>query len=190
MNYKAHTICLVLLSSYIAPLMAGDNKSRIEVRAADFYHSSKLMREIYGDNGVSYQVEASSQLREHLMGWVNFAWFSDQGKSLGFEDPTHVRIPNLSIGIKFPYQVSPSLIPYVGIGPSLGRISLKNQSQCSPERISKLAIGGILKIGSYFNINEHVFINIFADYLYQPVHFETTVDLGGIQAGGGLGVRF
>ena len=180
---------MILLSLYCTSLIA-NNKSNIEVRAAGFYHSSELMREIYGNTGISYQVEASTQFLEKLMGWANFSWFSDNGKSIGFGDETKVQIPNFSIGIKFPYQLSPSIIPYVGIGPSLGRISLKNKGECCDESVSKYAIGGIVKAGSYFQMNKRLYINIFADYLYQPVHFETTVDLGGVQFGGGVGIKF
>jgi hypothetical protein len=41
-----------------------------------------------------------------------------------------------------------------------------------------------------FFINRNVFIDVFADYLYQPVNFETHVDIGGFKIGAGMGIKF
>lgn len=180
---------LLLLILNIHPLFA-EFQSSVEIRSAAFFHSSERFREIYGNVGASYQLEASTKLYDCLDGWANFDWFSKHGKSDGFNDPTRVSIANISLGVKFPYQICEKFTAYIGIGPSLSRIWLKNKSQCSHENISKWAIGGVLKTGVYYFISERVFIDVFVDYLYQPVHFETHVDIGGFKTGAGLGVKF
>lgn len=180
---------LLLLITNTHPLFA-EFESSVEIRSAAFFHSSERFREIYGNVGASYQLEASTKLYDCLDGWANFDWFSKHGKSEGFNDPTRVSIANISLGIKFPYQFCEKFTAYIGIGPSLSRIWLKNKSQCGNEKVSKLVIGGVLKTGVYYFISRHVFIDVFVDYLYQPVHFETNVAIGGIKTGIGVGVKF
>jgi hypothetical protein len=181
---------LLLLIRNIHPLFAEFDNS-LEIRSAAFFHSSERFREIYGYPGASYQVEASTKLYDFLDGWANFDWFSKHGNSVGFNDPTRVSIANISFGIKFPYQLVEEFTAYIGIGPSLSRIWLKNQSECGcQEYVSKLVIGGVLKTGIYYFINKRVFIDVFVDYLCQPDNFETHVDIGGVKAGAGIGIKF
>ena len=189
MNKALFRIFLVLLCLTLCPLFA-EFQSSIEIRSAAFFHSSKRFKEIYGNVGASYQLEASTKLYNCLDGWANFDWFSKHGKSKGFNDPTRVSIANISCGVKFPYQFSEQFTAYIGIGPSLSKIWLKNEPQCGHESTSKLAIGGVLKAGVYYFINRQIFIDVFVDYLYQPVHFETHVDIGGIKTGIGVGTKF
>lgn len=183
------TIFIFFLLTNIHPLLA-EFQSSVEFRSAAFFHSSERFREIYGNSGTNYQLEASTKLYDYLDGWTNLDWFSKQGKSDGFNNPTRVNIVNISIGIKFPYQFSEQFTAYIGIGPSFARIWLKNKSRCSRETVSKFATGGILKIGIYYFITTNVFIDLFADYLYQPVNFKTRVDCGGFKTGAGLGIKF
>ncbi len=187
MNNVLFRIFLILLCLTLCPLFA---QSSIEIRAAAFFPSSTRFKEIYGNVGASYQLEASTKLYNCLDGWANFDWFSKHGKSVGFNDPTRVSIANFSLGIKFPYQLSKQFTVYIGVGPSLARIWLKNKSQFGHKNPSKLALGGVLKTGLYYFISKQIFIDVFVDYLYQPVHFEKTVDIGGIKTGIGVGVKF
>lgn len=185
--FKALFLLLLITNNY--PLFA-EFQSSIEIRSAAFFHSSGRFREIYGNVGASYQLEASTKLYDCLDGWANLDWFSKHGKSEGFNDPTRASIANISLGIKFLYPFCEKFTAYIGIGPTLSRIWLKNKSQCSHETVSKWAIGGVLKTGVYYFICDRAFIDVFVDYLYQPVHFETHVDVGGLKMGVGIGVKF
>ena len=100
MNKALLRISLVLLCLTICPLFA-EFQSSIEIRSAAFFHGSKRFKEIYGNVGASYQLEATTQLYNCLDGWANFDWFSKHGKSDGFNDTTRVSIANTSLGIKF-----------------------------------------------------------------------------------------
>lgn len=191
MNNAVFKIFCGLLCLYLFPLFSEDESS-IEIRSAAFFPSSNLFREIYGNVGASYQIEASTKLNYCLDGWTNFDWFSKHGKSEGFENSTRVNIANISLGIKFPWQFSECFAAYVGIGPSLSRIWLNNRSQCkcTHRKVSKLAVGGLLKTGINYFITQQMFIDVFVDYLYQPTNFETQIDIGGIKMGLGVGVKF
>ncbi len=165
-------------------------RSSFAFRSAAFFPLSDRFREIYGDAGVDYQLEASTKIYGCCDAWVNFDWFSKHGKSVGLHDSTRISIGNTSLGVKFPYRISKTWTIYVGIGPSFGRIWLKNKSYCPPHHISKWAYGGVLKTGVDFFFTEHLFLDVFADYLYQPTNFKTHVDVGGVKVGAGLGVKF
>lgn len=189
MKKNALMLVLTLLSLNCCPLAAQFDAS-LEIRSSAFFHVSDRFREIYGNVDPSYQVEASTPIYECMDVWANFDWFSAKGRSEGLRNPTRVSIANIGVGVKFPYQFCECFTAYAGIGPSLSRIWLKNKSSCVHERTSKLAFGGLLKTGVYYFITSCVFLDVFVDYLYQPVHFETHVDIGGLKVGGGIGMKF
>lgn len=170
--------------------MAEAPNINVEIRSGAFFHSSKRFREIYGNVGGSYQLEASTRLCNCWNGWANLDWFSDHGKSKECKVKTNVNVASLSFGLKYPYQFCERYIAYVGIGPCISKIWLKNRSQFEHEKVSKSAVGGVLKTGICYFITCSIFLDVFVDYLYQPVHFEKRVDIGGIKAGIGVGSRF
>lgn len=176
--YKAIIMCLMF-----CPLFARDIS--VELRSALFIPSSERFRAIYGNFGRCQELQISNQNV-----WINFDWFSKNGKSIGLGDPTHIRIANVSLGWKFSRPLSKELITYFGLGESLGAIRLKNQSQCDNEDLTKAAFGIVAKSGIYFFFNRSLFMDAFVDYLFQPVRFETRVNVGGLKIGIGLGVRF
>lgn len=162
----------------------------LELRSDAFFHSFKRFRHIYGDVSASYQVEGSIQCDQNMALWTNFDWFSKHGRSIGFRDPTRVDIANISFGIKIPYCITRNIIAYVGIGPSLSRIWVNNRLfRHRHEEVSKPALGGIIKGGVNYFITEHIFFDVFVDYLYQPVYFEKFVNIGGVKIGGGIGIK-
>ena len=122
--------------------------------------------------------------------WGNLDLFSKPGRSVGLGNSTKINIANTSVGIKLPFQYSEEISPYIGIGVSFSRVWLKNNSFCGEEKASKFAVGGVLKTGIYYFLTESVFLDVFIDYLYQPVHFETDVDVGGLKTGMGIGVKY
>lgn len=176
-------------------------ESRVEVRADAFIPSNKLFREIYGDVNASYGIEASAGLIDCFEGWVNFDWFSKDGRShvernesdiegCG-HDSTRAEIANFSFGLRLPYDLCSSFTPYAGIGPSFSRIWIKNKGLCHSKE-ARWACGGIVKLGVYYDFCNCFFLDVFVDYLYQPVNFKHRhhVDIGGFKTGAGIGYRF
>jgi hypothetical protein len=181
---------LLLLSFFSIVPLSAELGCALELRSAAFFHKDRLFREIYGDVNACYEVEATVALNSCLETWANFDWFSRRGKSIGLGDPTRVRIANLSFGIKFPYQINNCLLFYAGIGPSFSRICIWNESIFLREHVSRIAYGGIVKLGIDYFITDNLFIDLFVDYLYQPVKFQNRLDIGGFKPGLGIGYRF
>lgn len=174
-----------------SPLLAF-SETNLEFRSAAFFHSSDRFREIYGKVGPSYQLEATTSLYNCFDCFANIDWYYQNGKSDGLNWKTNVTIANLSIGIKYPFYINESFSAYVGIGPSISRIVLKNHNHNTHQKKSsdRVVVGGVLKSGLIYSINCNFFLDVFVDYLYQPVHYSTRVDIGGVKVGAGLGYRF
>lgn len=188
-------LCFILFLCNFYSLCAS---TIVEVRSAAFFHASQKFRRIYGNVSGCYEVEASTTLCGCYDGWVNFDWFRKHGKSIGMKNSTRCDINNTSFGIKINYSLCnpfylpccDALIAYAGLGPSFGKIWLKNRSHCRHEKKSKCVVGGVFKCGIQYFFNCYLFLDLFVDYLYQPVQFHERVDIGGVKLGAGLGVHF
>ena len=187
---KKFKIALVFLLVFLTSILSADAGINIELRSTAFFHTSKRFREIYGDVSASYQIEGSTRLCNCYEGWVNFDWFTKSGRSVGFRDPTRVNIANVSLGLKYPFQITEKLELYAGIGPSFSRIWLKNRGQFFRERTSRFAVGVLVKSGLIYNLPCNFFLDLFEDHLYQPDNFHKNVDIGGFKLGGGIGRKF
>jgi hypothetical protein len=182
-------IFLFLLAANLYPLYA-ELQTRVEIRAAGFIPSNERFRDIYHNIGASYQIEASASLFNCMDVWVNADWFSKHGNPCGCDGSTRVSIVNSSFGIRLPFKACGPLTPYLGIGPSFGNIRLRNKTRCCRESVSKFAVGVVVKSGIYYCICGCAYIDLFVDYLYQPVNFTDRVDIGGVKAGLGIGFKF
>lgn len=173
----------------------------IAVRTAAFYPTSELFRDIYGDFGISYEVEAS--LGDIL--WANVSWFNANGEIKGKQcsgvikncslcqvRPTsEISIGNLSAGIMFSFDLFDPVIIYIGAGGVIGKVWLEESNRFKEKtELSQIAYGAVGKLGLNFYLTRHLFVGMFADYLYQVVNFSKKNDIGGIKAGAALGVGF
>ena len=165
-------------------------KTDIEFRTAAFFPSSHRFREIYGNAAASYQLETSTQFHPYLATWTNVDWVPKSGRSIGLHDYTRVNIVNLGLGLKVPYQVNDKSSVYFGLGPSLGGIWIRNHTHCIKKRASKALFGGVAKAGIHYFFTESFFVDVFIDYLYEPVHFDTHMNIGGLKTGLGIGYSF
>lgn len=161
----------------------------LEVRGGAVYQVSKRFREVYDTVSSTIQVETSTLLWSPFEIWTNLDW-STKRKKKDECCKTRIKIFNGSVGIKYVHCISKNLDAYIGIGPSLATIELNNHSCCNHETKTKIAFGGIIKSGLRYYMLTNVFLDLFIDYLYQPVHWHHDVDVGGLKSGAGLGVRF
>ena len=161
----------------------------LEVRVAAFVPTGGLFREIYGSVGADYELEYTLRWSRTWAAWANLAWYPKHGHSIGLESPTRVNLGNLSVGVRVLYDFNQKVSGYLGLGPSLTGVWVNNQACCSCDRVSKTTVGGVAKLGCYVYLYKSLYADLFVDYLYQPIHFESTVNVGGLKAGLGLGVR-
>lgn len=187
MNKIKLSLLITLLS-----LLAGSVEALdvlVEFRTAAFCHTSKTFRKLYGDIGPAFQIEARTPIYCPFEGWVNIDWFH-KDKDHNSYLKSSVNIANASFGVIWVYSPLPSWSYYFGIGPSVGGIFLQNKSVDYKDNTSKFLIGGVLKNGITYRFSNGIFVDAFIDYLYQPVHFNKTNDVGGVKLGLGLGYAF
>lgn len=202
----ASLLLISLTASVIAteladPVDTGGNLNKSEPRAAAFFPMGKKFRDIYGDVGTSLQLEQTRTWKNHryLELWGNVEWIFMGGHGKRSCGSTEIDILNISLGLKSIGKVYRDFIfLYAGIGPNLGIVFIENKMECcincedstSKHHSTKVAIGGIAKTGAQFLFTPHFYLDLFTDYLYMPVHFKSTQDVGGFKVGGGLGARF
>lgn len=179
----------------------------MELRTALFYHSSKRFRDIYGDIYSTYQVEISVHHEPCCYTWwANLTWFYEKEGTAEcsecdmsgqncvpcpFPPKTKITTANLSFGIKFPFKFTDCFNGYVGLGPLFGGIWIDNNILFdSEEDVSRFIYGAIIKTGVQYYFCQCWFLDLFADYSYQHVNFDTDLDVGGLQLGVGVGYRF
>ncbi len=161
-----------------------------EFRVAAFYPVSKKFRDIYGYVGPSYQLEAAFPVWRCFEAWGNLDGFYKGNRRFSRCCHSRVGIFNGSFGLKYARCYRDRFHLYLGLGASLGEMWIQNRSCCGCEKVSKFIAGGVVKSGLQVDVYRSFFVDLFADYLFQPVKFEKTVDVGGLKAGAGIGVRF
>lgn len=174
---------LVLTSGFLSAV----SENSIEIRSSAFFHSSKRFREVYGNVGPSFGLEAT----KNICGFDTFVNLDYFNKRRCQSECCHTRIEiiNGSFGLKYQYNFC-FADAYLGVGPSLSRANLWENSCCGNSKRSKVAIGVVFKSGLIYQLCDCYFLDFFADYIYQPIHFSRHIDLGGVKIGLGLGVKF
>lgn len=178
----------------------------IEIRGAAFFPASHRFRHIYGNVQSDAEIEASTEWNCSYDVWTNFSWLSKKnrnrpiayGYSGSYETESgrlksRIKLPNVSAGFKYTFPLpcmASNFKLYAGLGIILGRVYLDNRTHFMHEKTSKVAFGGVIKTGFNYFITRRVFLDFFADYIYQPVHFHRNINVGGLKVGGGLGMKF
>jgi hypothetical protein len=172
--------------------------NKTELRSAAFLPMGGKFKEVYGTWGPSIQVEQSRSFQgvKYFELWGNAEWiFMDggPGHSCG---TSSIDLLNLSVGVK---AIGPlyrkRLFVYAGVGPVLGIVFITNRYHCSDTqeiKASSTNVGGgaILKTGCQIFMTPYVFLDLFTDYTYLPVHVSSFEDVGGFKFGGGLGGKY
>lgn len=176
--------CLSLLAD---PVEAVDISA--EFRAAAFIPSSRKFKDLYGDVLPCYAIEFGVPVYCPFEAWANVDWFQ-RNKRHDCISKSSVNVFNVGFGLKYVYTTCNNLNLYLGIGPSFGGIWLKNKSTGYRETSSKFIAGVVVKSGIGYGFCNGAFVDIFVDYLYQPVRFHKRIDIGGVKAGLGVGYQF
>lgn len=165
-----------------------ENEVALEFRSSAFFHSNSKFRDIYGVADPAFGIELSKKFCCNYQAWVDVDYSYSNTDSQCCR--TDFKVLNTSFGINCVYSLGCSWDAYAGIGPAISWVKLKNETCCGRERFSRCAVGGVLKTGLYYHFCNNFFIDIFADYLYQPVNLGNSIDIGGLKLGAGIGTRF
>lgn len=188
------TLCLIIVAN-VATAYYEDNYRDVKIRGYAFIPTGDRFKDIYGKVAGGIQVEvARNTAYECLQLWANIDGLLKHGHSIGLCNPTKVGMVTFSFGVKVPFQWGECnrRIFYLGLGPSIAGIFIRNKSACCGcERATQGSGGVVVKSGIDFFVGECAFIDLFADYNYQPARFNCcTTNVGGLRVGLGLGSTF
>jgi outer membrane protein W len=181
-----------------------------EFRVSYFRPSSSLLRSIYGNAGVNYQLTGTVALTSFFyensydsLNGVNFWWavdyFAKNGLSLGEDQvKTSFSMVPVTAGLKYIHP-SKSLRPYIGLGLRYFFIQTSNNSEFVQKNINKSVLGGVVEGGVLFPLYKNFLLDIFAAYsqakLPAPSNAQsnvrtTSLQVGGLNAGVGVSYEF
>lgn len=164
-------------------------KFLLEAKGTYFRPSDKNFKAVY-DSGkfeewITYGGEIGITLGKGVGLWAGGSYFNKKGKLTVTEEETEIQITPFYGGIKFRSAKS-SVSPYLGVG--VGYFQYKEENRIG--KVSKGSMGYIGQIGLLFRAGVIV-IDFQASYSYCKVKpVEVEADLGGFQAGIGLGFEF
>jgi hypothetical protein len=177
--------CLaIVLSSSLA-----HGKFLIEAKGGYFLPSDKNFKIVYsgGKLGewISYGGEIGITLGKGVGIWAGGHYFNKKGKLTLTEEETKIQITPVYGGIKFRLSQS-DVVPYLGVG--VGYFQYKEENRIGS--VSKANIGYIGQGGFLIKAGV-IIIDLQASYSYCKVKpMDVEADLGGFQAGIGLGFEF
>lgn len=177
----------------------------IEARFSYFWPESKTLREIYHNGGINYQMTGTVpfyQGENFALRGLNFWWAVDyflaHGKSIGLEEKTRIQIEPLTAGLKW---ITPNSMirPYFGAGFKYYFMQVRNYSSFVKEYMANNGPGFALDAGFQLFIAKYFMADLFASYSFKQFGAPsielanvqpTWLDIGGLNFGGGIGVKF
>lgn len=179
-----------LLPTDCIPDCETDTDWTLEVRLAYYHLSSSVIKKIYTDDWLDFQVETAKRIHPFLEVWGGVCWASKQGhtrRAYGsydyeFRDRTRMSILPLSLGLKLIYAIFPHVDAYAGIGICYTFLKIKNFCKehysdwglsHSPftKGIYKNDFGAVFKVGFHYAMSDSTFLDFFADYFSQSFRF-------------------
>jgi hypothetical protein len=197
MNKLLVFICF--LSGFV-PLKGEEDLNKTELRGAAFIPSGHTFRDVYGNVLPSIQIEQARTFHNltNLEVWGNLEWIFSNVKSSFSCGKSTINMLNISTGLKGIGPVYQDIIYlYAGIGPDLGITWIQNWMECCADcydhqtsHSCNVGVGGIAKSGCQIFCTPSFYLDFFADYLYLPMHFHDTKNIGGLKVGLGLSARY
>lgn len=206
---------IILLLIFLMPCCLVAKDWTLEVRAAYYRPSSKVIRDAFSSAWIDYQVLASRRVTRYFDVWCEVDWTIKKGHSsrgyYGFKDRTRAWILPLSAGVRFIYPITCRIQAYLGGGISYSFLKIDNRCEdyyysffsSSPfkKHLRRSSLGGVGKVGLIIDTCDNTFIDIFVDYFAQRFHlghhdiFEEEVigkhfNASGFKIGAGFGVNF
>jgi len=158
----------------------------IEVKAAYFNPSEQAFKDIYG-GGRMFGGEVSVGIFEGFSLWLGGSYLTRDGVLTFTQEETKLEIMPLGGGIKYFFPMLKIAHLYAGVG--VNYYAYKEENPIG--NVIKGGIGYLGKIGILIKVFKGLMLDAFVNYSYckmMPADYE--INIGGIEAGVGLGFRF
>jgi len=156
----------------------------IEVKGSYFFPSEQAFKDIYG-SGLRYGGEISLGIWKNLDVWIGGDYFSQNGELTYTGEESSLQIVPLGGGLK--YRITTGVLSFYG-GAGVNYFNYKESNVIGDLKAG--AVGIVAKAGAYLEPVNQFVIDFFVEYSYcrmTPADF--TINIGGVKAGIGIGVR-
>ncbi len=177
-------VLIVLSIVFFAAVCLRAGSVTIEVKGSYFYPTEQAFKDIYG-GGLMYGGEISLGIWKNLDVWIGGNYFSQNGELTFTGEETSLQIVPLGAGLK--YSLSTGVLSFYG-GVGVNYFNYKESNVIGDVKTG--AVGFVTKVGAYLEPVNQFVIDFFVEYSYcrmTPADF--TIDIGGIKAGIGIGIR-
>lgn len=177
-------ILVFLLAAGIAVPAAADSVS-VEIQGARFRPADSVFREIYG-SGPVFGIQCDLEIWGGLGFWASASHFRRDGELTLTGDKTTITLLPLAIGARYAAGIG-RLRTYVGAGIAF----IRYREEASMGKVDEGDFGFVGQAGFLVGLIGPLFVDLQARYMKcvaEPAGIKA--DLGGLQAGLGLGVRF
>ena len=156
----------------------------VEVKGSFFYPTEQAFKDIYGSGSI-FGGEISLEILKNLDVWIGGDYFSQNGELTFTGEESSLQIVPLGGGLK--YWITTGVLSFYG-GAGVNYFNYKESNVIGDVKAG--AVGIVAKVGAYLEPVNQFVIDFFIEYSYcrmTPADF--TIDIGGIKAGIGIGVR-
>jgi tetratricopeptide (TPR) repeat protein len=158
----------------------------IEIKGNYFIPSEKDFKDIYGE-GLMYGGEVSAGLAKYFALWFGGNYFSKKGELTQTQEKTKLETYYLGGGIKLRFPLGISHF-YLG-----GGVNFHQYKQSTPiGDVKKGGVGYVGKVGWFIEVVRGLIIDLYGNYTYCEIKPEDLpkINIGGLEAGIGLGFKF
>lgn len=183
------------------PYYGPEKRWYFEIEPAYYYFTDPDMRQFFDKGGFSIRAETGYRFYKPLIVWIDAGYFAKDGKAIGGEEKLKIKLATLTLGLKAIYYFNSYVATYAGAGPRLFIMLLHNGSPFVRSDDNEVGIGGGFDAGFWiFPIPQwsNFFLDVFADYSWKKMSIapdeisslDSDVDVSGLTAGLGIGIRF
>jgi hypothetical protein len=201
MNFKRTSLAIAMIvcaHTALAEKLAGKYDVIIEGKGNAFITTNDTFNAIYGRATGGGGFEVTGGHWKNIYGFMSVDAFHNSGNTQCFCTPTKVTFVEIGFGLKYfvPFRVGDF---YIGLGALPVWLQTKDCSPYVIQKQSNWGVGGIAKLGVYFDLPRSFVIDLFANYSFAKVKGECCPSIGtvpnvahlnGMIFGAGIGYRF
>ncbi len=172
-----------------------------EIEPGYYYFTDSEMRRFFHNGGFTIRAETGYRFYRCVTVWIDAGYFRKSGSAIGGEENLEISLATITLGLKGIYYFNSYVAVYGGAGPRLFMMMLHNDSPFVRGDDNEIGIGGGFDAGLWvfpIPVWPNFFFDVFADYSWKKMKVEpdeissidNDVDVSGLSAGLGIGIRF
>ncbi len=176
-----------------------------EVKPGYYWFADSSMTDFFGRGAFTIRAETGCRVWGPLTVWIDGSYLHKDGNAIGGPELTHLMLATITLGLKLVTYFNDYIAVYAGAAPRLFLVKLRNESPYIRGEDNQIGIGWgfnggfwILPFARCQNFSRNLFLDFFADYSMKKMKIDADevssvdydIDVSGLTAGIGLGIRF